>query len=62
MNWNSSAFSETLPITLRFACDVGDILRELPERRKRQPEYRYDITPTSASEKHMSYDGISLSG
>ena len=41
MNWNSSAFSETLPITLRFARDVGDILRELPEESEPRPEYRY---------------------
>jgi hypothetical protein len=41
MNWNSSAFAETLPITLRFAHDVGDILRELPERSEPRPEYRY---------------------
>ncbi len=41
MNWNSSAFAETMPITLRFARDVGDILRELPTDVEPRPEYRY---------------------
>lgn len=41
MNWNSSAFAETMPITLRFARDVGDILRELPDDVEPRPEYRY---------------------
>lgn len=41
MNWNSSAFAESMPITLRFAHDVGDILRELPDDIEPRPEYRY---------------------
>lgn len=41
MNWNSSNFAETMPITLRFAHDVGDILRELPKGAEPRPEYRY---------------------
>ena len=41
MNWNSSGFAETMPITLRFARDVGDILRELPVGAEPRPEYRY---------------------
>jgi len=41
MNWNSSGFAETMPITLRFAHDVGDILRELPSGVEPRPEYRY---------------------
>lgn len=41
MNWNSAAFAETMPITLRFSRQVGDILREMPEDVAPQPQYRF---------------------
>lgn len=36
-------YIESMPITLRFASDVGDILRELPEEIEPRPEYRYYV-------------------
>ena len=39
MNWNSARFAEKLPVTLRFASEVGTILRDLPE--DYTPEARY---------------------
>ena len=39
MNWNSARFAEKLPVTLRFAREVGTILRDLPE--DYTPEARY---------------------
>ncbi|MFP4512469.1 MAG: argonaute/piwi family protein [Acidimicrobiales bacterium] len=41
MNWNSSAFAESQPITLRFSRQVGEILREVPAEEEPQPQYRY---------------------
>ena len=41
MNWNSSAFSSALPITLLYAKRVGTILGELPSDEVPRPEYRY---------------------
>jgi hypothetical protein len=41
MNWNSANPSGLLPITLRFARLVGDILREVPPGQTPQPKYRY---------------------
>lgn len=41
MNWNSAGYAETLPITLRFASLVGDILRELPDGVAPQPRYAF---------------------
>lgn len=41
MNWNSSAFSSALPITLMYAKQVGTILGELPSDEAPRPEYRY---------------------
>lgn len=41
MNWNSSAFSSALPITLLYAKRVGTILGELPSDETPRPEYRY---------------------
>ncbi len=39
MNWNSARFAERLPVTVRFAGEVGAILRDLPE--EFTPEARY---------------------
>jgi hypothetical protein len=39
MNWNSARFAEKLPVTLRFANEVGTILRDLPD--DYAPEARY---------------------
>lgn len=39
MNWNSARFAETLPVTVRFANEVGTILRDLPD--SFTPEARY---------------------
>jgi hypothetical protein len=39
MNWNSARFAERLPVTVRFAKEVGAILRDLPD--DYEPEARY---------------------
>jgi hypothetical protein len=39
MNWNSARFAERVPVTVRFAGEVGAILRDLPE--DFTPEARY---------------------
>jgi len=39
MNWNSARFAERLPVTVRFAKEVGNILRDLPD--DYEPEARY---------------------
>ncbi len=39
LNWNTCAFGSGIPITIRFARDVGKILSELPE--DVQPETKY---------------------
>ncbi len=39
MNWNSARFAEKLPVTVRFANEVGAILRDLPD--DFTPEARY---------------------
>lgn len=39
MNWNSARFAERVPVTVRFANEVGAILRDLPE--DVSPEARY---------------------
>src|SRR6266498_3872430 len=39
MNWNSARFAERLPVTVRFANEVGAILRDLPD--DFIPEARY---------------------
>lgn len=37
MNWNSARFAERLSVGVRFAGEVGSILRDLPEIRARGP-------------------------
>jgi hypothetical protein len=39
MNWNSARFAEKLPVTVRFANEVGAILRDLSD--DFAPEARY---------------------
>lgn len=39
MNWNSARFAERVPVTVRFAGEVGAILRDLPDAYT--PEARY---------------------
>ncbi len=41
MNWNSANFSGAMPITLRFADLVGEILREMPEGFEPNPKYKF---------------------
>jgi hypothetical protein len=41
LNWNTTAFSTYLPITLEFSHKVGRILSELPEGRPLQNHYRF---------------------
>jgi hypothetical protein len=39
MNWNSARFAERVPVTVRFADQVGSILRDLPD--DFIPDHRY---------------------
>jgi len=41
LNWNTTAFSTQLPITLEFAHRVGKVLSELPADAKLQDHYRF---------------------
>lgn len=41
MNWNSANMGGLMPITLRFARLVGDVLREVPSDREPQPKYKF---------------------
>jgi len=41
LNWNTTSFSTSMPITLAFAEGVGQILSELPSERKVQHHYRF---------------------
>jgi len=41
LNWNSCAFGSSLPITIRFARDVGKILTELPSGVTPQTKYKF---------------------
>ncbi len=41
LNWNTTAFSTSLPITIRFADEVGKILSELSEDKVLQDHYRF---------------------
>jgi len=41
LNWNTTAFSTQLPITLEFAQRVGKVLSELPADIKLQDHYRF---------------------
>jgi hypothetical protein len=41
MNWNWAGFAGALPITIRFSRLVGDIMREVPEGREPQPNFKF---------------------
>jgi hypothetical protein len=41
MNWNSAGFAGALPITIRFARRVGDIMREIPSDREPVPQFKF---------------------
>jgi len=41
LNWNTTAFSTQLPITLEFAKRVGKVLSEIPSNIKLQDHYRF---------------------
>jgi hypothetical protein len=43
MNWNSAGFAGKLPVTLRFAEFVGDILKEIPSDREPLPQFKFYI-------------------
>jgi len=43
MNWNSARLGGLLPITVRFARLVGDILREVPPDRDPLPQFKFYI-------------------
>ena len=40
-NWNTTSFSTYLPITLKFADEVGKILSELPQDEQVEDHYRF---------------------
>ncbi len=41
LNWNACAFGSSLPITIRFARDVGKILAEMPSGVTPQTKYKF---------------------
>lgn len=41
LNWNTASFSTNLPITIKFAKEVGKILSEYPADRPLQDHYRF---------------------
>ena len=41
MNWNNTQFDGALPITMRAARQVGEILRHVPEGVLPDPRYRF---------------------
>ena len=41
MNWNTTAFADLRPITLRFSQFVGDIMREIPPEREPLPQFKF---------------------
>ncbi len=41
MNWNSSRLGGLMPITIRFAQLVGDIMREIPKERTPLTNFKY---------------------
>lgn len=41
LNWNTTAFSTAMPITIRFADEVGRVFSELPEDKVLQDHYRF---------------------
>jgi hypothetical protein len=43
LNWNSAAFCGKLPVTLRFASLVGEIMKEIPADREPLPQFKFYI-------------------
>ena len=41
MNWNATQFDSALPITLKAARQVGEVLRHVSEDQKIDPRYRF---------------------
>ena len=41
LNWNSARFAEKLPVTVRFANEVGAILRDLPDDYTPEARFAY---------------------
>jgi hypothetical protein len=41
MNWNNLQFDGALPITMKAARQVGDILKYVPEGQTIDPRYRF---------------------
>jgi hypothetical protein len=41
LNWNTTSFSTFMPITIKFANEVGKILSELPEEKVKKDHYRF---------------------
>ena len=41
LNWNSASLGGAIPITLRFAGLVGDIMREVPRDREPLPQFKF---------------------
>ncbi len=41
LNWNTTSFSTSLPITIKFASEVGKILSELPDNKTKKDHYRF---------------------
>jgi len=41
MNWNTTAFADLRPITLRFSQFVCDIMREIPANREPLPQFKF---------------------
>jgi hypothetical protein len=41
MNWNSAGFAGAMPITVRFSRLVGEIMREVPQSREPQPQFKF---------------------
>jgi hypothetical protein len=41
MNWNNTQFDGALPITMKAARQVGDILKYVPEGQAIDPRYRF---------------------
>ena len=43
MNWNGTQFDGALPITLKAARQVGDILKYVPDGTTPDPRYRFNM-------------------
>lgn len=41
LNWNTTSFATSLPITIKFASEVGKILSELPDNKIKKDHYRF---------------------